>query len=176
MVVRIHWEAPIYSHGRTTEICLISSLSLSHCMYICFSASKMNSLLLDIRCIMILGTVLLNSGFLPSTEKNIEGWNIFSCKELEVLETKRKCGRNNITESFQVPRSYLFSVQSRQELHEWIRELIHISQKVELTINVKEQIMLTRLLKTRKCGRGIAERVHPKSGKSVALTAKSGRG
>lgn len=30
----------------------------------------------------------------------------FSCKELEVLEAKRKCRRSNITEFFQVPGSY----------------------------------------------------------------------
>lgn len=58
--MRIGWEVPIYSHGRTTEMHLISSLSLSHCMYIYFSASKMNVLLLDIKYIMILETVLLN--------------------------------------------------------------------------------------------------------------------
>lgn len=67
--MRIDWVVPIYSRVRTTEIHLISSLSLSHCIYICFSASKINSLLLDITRIMILETVLLHSDFLLSTEK-----------------------------------------------------------------------------------------------------------
>lgn len=31
-----------------------------------------------------------------------------------------------------------FFVQSRQELQEWIKQFIHISQKVKLTIDVKE--------------------------------------
>lgn len=85
----VDWEA-IYSHGRTTEKFLINSLPFSHCMYICFSASKMHSLLLNIMFYDIRNCSAKFRLFAFYRKKILKD-DIFSCKELEVLEAKRKC-------------------------------------------------------------------------------------
>ncbi|OPJ79518.1 hypothetical protein AV530_012207 [Patagioenas fasciata monilis] len=76
----------------------------------------------------------------------------FASKETGI--SKDEPLRGSSTKSEEVPELSFFSVQSRQELQEWIKEFIHISQKVELTMNVKGRVYAHQTVEDKKVQTG----------------------
>lgn len=105
---------------------------------------------MDINCIMILGTVLLNSDFLFSSEERIlKDEMFFLCKELEVLEARRR--KKHYWNHFRFP-DHIFpcAKQTRTTRMDKVVHPYKPEGEIDFTINVKEEDYAHQVVENKK--------------------------